>query len=315
MATQTFQETDDVASCAVMTACAPAGGTISSQASDFAMRVGGTPGSVAESFDIPAGSSRYGVFFQSDATEQTDWPSGNWTVSLNVSTAQNNTAWTGVWVCRIDDACGTVASVGSETTSTDISAGGVFSKTVTAGAATTGAATDRVYVVCEFTNSHSMTARTIGVTPSETVTSPIPEPAVAQTIAPTAESLTSSEPSAVVSPSIAPRAESLSLGEPAISIPRTIAGTVYAPDGTVQSGATVHIINTTASPSEHVATLTTDANGEFTHETTVSGDLHVTAQYDDGAGAQYNALSHHSLRREGEGGYGTTGYGTTGYGN
>ena len=171
----TFTQTDDVASCPVMAACAPAGGTISSQASDFAMRVGGTAGTVAESFDIPAGSSRYGVFFQSGATDQTDWPSGNWTVNLNVSTAQNNTAWTGVWVCRIDDACGTVASVGSETTSTDISAGGVFSKTVT-GAATTGAATDRVYVVCEFTNSHNMTARTVGVTPSETVASPIPEP-------------------------------------------------------------------------------------------------------------------------------------------
>lgn len=172
-----FTQTDEVASCPIMTACAPTDTTVSSQASDFAMRPGGTPGTVAESFDVPAGSSRYGVFFQSDDVGQTDWPSGQWTVNLNVSSAQNNTAWDGVWICRVDSACGTVASVGSETTSTDISAGGVFSKPVT-GAATTGTTTDAVYVVCRFTNSHSMTARTVGVTPNQTVDSPIPEPEV-----------------------------------------------------------------------------------------------------------------------------------------
>lgn len=185
----TFQQTDEVASCPISEACAPLTTTISSQASDFAMRPGGTPGVTAESFDIPAGSSRYGVFFQSDDVGQADWPAGNWTIRLNVSSAQNNTAWDGVWVCRVDNACATVASVGSETTSVDISAGGVFSKTVS-GTATTGTTTDAVYIVCRFTNSHSMTARTVGVLPNETVASPIPEPEAVTVATGTASNIT-----------------------------------------------------------------------------------------------------------------------------
>lgn len=75
---------------------------------------------------------------------------------------------------------------------------------------------------------------------------------------------------------------------------RTLAGTVTL-NGSGVGGATVHIINTTPTPSEHVATLTTEADGSFTHDTSVTGDLHVVTQYDDGSGTQYNALSHHSL--------------------
>lgn len=170
----TFQQTDAVSPCAPMSACAPAK-TITTPLVDVAMAPGGTPGTTAESFDIGPGASDYKAFFQSDDVGKVDWEAGTWTVNLNVSSAQNNMAWDGVWICRVDNACGTVASVGSETASIDISAGGVFSKTVT-GAATTGTTTDAVYVVCQFTNSHSMTARTIGVTPSETVASPIAEP-------------------------------------------------------------------------------------------------------------------------------------------
>lgn len=167
----TFQQTDAASACAPMSACAPAK-TIVTPIVDVAMAPGGTPGTTAETFDIAASASEYKTFFQSDDVGQTDWPAGNWTVNLNISSAQNNMAWTGVWICRVDTTCGTIASVGSETASVDVSAGGIFSKTVT-GAATTGATTDAVYVVCQFANSHTMTARTIGVTPSETVASPI----------------------------------------------------------------------------------------------------------------------------------------------
>ena len=76
--------------------------------------------------------------------------------------------------------------------------------------------------------------------------------------------------------------------------PKTLAGTVTL-NGTGVGGATVHIINTLPNPSEHVATLTTASDGSFSHDVTVDGDFHVVTQYDDGAGSQYNALTHHSI--------------------
>ena len=349
-----FQQTDEVSACEPMAACAPPASLIEPiepPLVDAAMQPDGTPGSVEETMDIAAGTSAYKAFFQSGAVGQADWPAGNWTVDLRVSTAQNNIAWTGVWICRIDDTCGTVASVGSETTSTDISAGGLFSKTVS-GDATSGLDTERVYVVCEFTNSHSMTSRTVGITPSETVTSPIPEPEAVTVTTGTASNVTDTtatlngsldELAGATSADVwfdwravgatawnttpvqtmtatgpfsadltgltattdyefraqASTTNASSTGATATFTtkepPRVVAGTVTL-NGSGVGGATVHILDTSAATPIHLATVTTEADGGFRHETYETGELDAAVQYDDGT-TKYNSPSHHSIGR------------------
>ena len=287
----TFQQTDEVSACAPMAACAPAPSSpIEAPLVDVSMRVDGTPGTTEETMDIPAGSSVYKTFFQSGQVGRADWPGGDWTVNINITTAQNNITLSGVWICRIKDDCTPDVAVGSNTTGFDASAAGVISVPVS-GTLTSGLETDRVYIVCEFTNSHSMTARTVGVTPSETVASPIPETTV---IAPSVEGLSLSEPSPLLITPIVPAAEAATLGEPPVSVSEStpIAGTVTLGGSPVQ-GATVHIVD--SSTDTVIAQLTTDANGEFSYQAAGSGPFHAAVQHDDGAGTQYNAPSFHSL--------------------
>lgn len=67
-----------------------------------------------------------------------------------------------------------------------------------------------------------------------------------------------------------------------------IAGTVNAPDGSAQQGATVLIID--SATDSIVTELTTDTNGAFSYDTGTTGTYHVAVQYDDGT-TQYNSES------------------------
>lgn len=270
MALITFQQTDEVSPCAPMAACAPAPSSpIEAPLVDASMRADGTAGATEETMDIPAGSSVYKAFFQSGQVGQVDWPGGDWTVNINISTAQNDITLSGVWVCRIQDDCTPDVAVGSNTTSFDASAAGVISVPVT-GTLTSGLTTDRVYIVCEFTNGHTMNARTVGITPSETVASPIPEPTP-----------------------IAPAAEGLSLAEPSPAIDHTVpvSGTVTT-GGAATEGAVIDITDT--STDTKVGRTTTEGDGSFLHRAASDGPFEVTAQHDDGT-TTYNSQSHHSV--------------------
>lgn len=168
----TYTQTDALTDCSDFSACAT--GTVGSTTLESEIIEGGTAGTTEQSTDIPASSSRLISFFQtSGGVSSTSWDSGNYTVRWNVTTSQNNTSITGVWICRIDSSCSNLASVGSDTSlSIDISGGGIFSTTVS-GTSQSASSTDDLYIITEITNSHSMTSRSVGITPDQNIDTPI----------------------------------------------------------------------------------------------------------------------------------------------
>ena len=270
MATYTFQQTDTNSSCGAMQSCSTS--TVATDNVDYHMAVDGTAGTTETTFDIPAGSSQAVAFFQSEPIDTDTWASGTYTLDIEVTSAQNNTSITHIWLCQVDSTCSTVGTIGDAAFSRDISGAGVFSFDIP-GQEVTNTGTDSVYCVVEVTNDHNMTSRTVGVTPSQTLATPIFQP-VSVTVSPPTATATGTAPAPTVTT-------------------RTVAGTVTL-DGSGVGGASVHIINTTPSPSEHVATVTTEADGSFSYETDVDGELHVATQHDDGT-TKYNAPSHHSI--------------------
>lgn len=184
MAIDWVQE-DTAATCGAISACS--GQTVPGSATtDHSMAEGATAGNTEVLLDIPAGTNDIRAFFQSDQVGELTWEAGTWTVDINISTAANNLFITGVWICRVDDTCTSVATVASDTTfNRDISAAGTQTFSLS-GVATDdtdgGAETDSAYVILRVQNDHSMTSRTLGITPNETISAPI-ESTVTRTLA------------------------------------------------------------------------------------------------------------------------------------
>lgn len=89
-------------------------------------------------------------FTAANDPNDTSWAAGNWVIRLNVQTANANMTWVRTYVCRVNSALVSQATVGSllaQTTS--LATTGVKTHTVV-GAAQTAAAGDRIYIVCIF---------------------------------------------------------------------------------------------------------------------------------------------------------------------
>ena len=97
------------------------------------------------------------------------WPAGPWTTSLNVSTGNINYTLSKLYVCRIADTCGSVATVGSLVNINQTINPGVYNYTIN-GVATTGNTSDRWALIWEFT--YPINPGALGITFDQIVSVP-----------------------------------------------------------------------------------------------------------------------------------------------
>ena len=166
-------QTDTAADCGAVAGCS--GATVAGSAVGREATSGGTAGSTEQTITITKNSTEAGFMFQSADNEpnKTSWEAGDWVVRLNVTTSQMNITWEDTYVCRFDNACGSLATVGS-LTGQAISCGstGVKSMTVS-GASQTANATDEIYIVLVFKNANTHGNKSIGITPDQNIDTPL----------------------------------------------------------------------------------------------------------------------------------------------
>jgi len=118
--------------------------------------IGGTPGTVGKQISFRNGQHIIGLIWQF-APGDVNWNAGTWQVRMNV-TGQPGFAgwyWTGLWICRINAACASVATIRAHTgfsipiSNTNPAVYSVASAGIAQPAAV---ATDEVYVCLRFHN-------------------------------------------------------------------------------------------------------------------------------------------------------------------
>lgn len=142
-------------------------------------------GSVARTFSLlPSAVNHAAVMFQSENLGSlgvngigepgvTEWAAGNYTINLNISTANTNITWTETYICRINHTCGGGTTVGS-LTGQSISCGTTGVKQmVVSGAASSGDENDHVYIVLVFSNANIMATQSTQFLPNKLITMPI----------------------------------------------------------------------------------------------------------------------------------------------
>lgn len=172
----TYTQTDTAADCGAQAACS--GGTLGTQTASTTCTEGGTGGSTEQTIEIGAGSTSICHFTQTTGgVGSATWESGTYTCGLNITTGHSDLSITNIYICRLDSSCNNLATVGSQSVSQTLTAG-TYTFDVT-GSEQSANDTDDLYVVYEFTNGHSHSTRTAGITPNQDIATPI-EPDQAQ---------------------------------------------------------------------------------------------------------------------------------------
>src|SRR4029453_16424859 len=184
-----YAQTATVAPAGALVACSGAVLIGGGQEQECLCTVGGTAGGavVVGGSQFDAGAGQAGVMFEIAPTN-TIWAAGSWTFRLNVTTANATVTWTDTYICRLNSANVSQATIGSLTgQTTSLSTTGVKTHTVT-GAAQTPAASDKVYIVLVFNCTGAN--QTLGVTFNQNIDSPfeVPTP-LAPTFSDPAENL------------------------------------------------------------------------------------------------------------------------------
>lgn len=150
-----LQQTDAVASpCGAVAPC----GTVTALSSAPNARMataGGTAGSGTQNASVDSGQTEATVMFQSSPTDfnVASWPSGTWTVRLNVTGPNGNLTVTRIAICRVaNGSCAAVATVANASQATVLTNAQVYTFNLT-GVSTSGAADDLVYVVMSIRNA------------------------------------------------------------------------------------------------------------------------------------------------------------------
>src|SRR4029434_1901476 len=182
-----YAQTATVAPAGALVACSGAVLIGGGQEQECLCTVGGTAGGavVVGGSQFDAGAGQAGVMFEIAPTN-TIWAAGSWTVRLNVTTLNTTVTWTDTYICRLNSANVSQATIGSltgQTTSLSTTrvkthtgtgaarnpATRVQAHTVT-GAAQTPAAGDKVYIVLVFNCTGAN--QTLGVTFNQNIDSP-----------------------------------------------------------------------------------------------------------------------------------------------
>lgn len=168
-----FQQTDTAQACALNNYCSSVGGTIEAgrQAS-----VGGTAGSSEVTFTVASSQADDNEFsFEVVVPAGYTWGAGNWTVNVNFTTGNSDATWESCFICRVNSSCVNQATIGSSTGLGIATKSGAQS-TIISGSAQTPGAGDKVIITLGFSNASTMFARTVGITPSTTIESPLSAP-------------------------------------------------------------------------------------------------------------------------------------------
>ncbi len=166
-------QTDTAADCGAVAGCS--GATVAGSAVGREATSGGTAGSTEQTVTVTKNSTEAGFMFQSADNEpnKTSWEAGDWVVRLNVTTSQMDITWEDTYICRFDNACGSLATVGS-LVSQAISCGSTGVKSMTiSGASQTANATDEIYIVLVFKNASTHGNKSIGITPDQNIDTPL----------------------------------------------------------------------------------------------------------------------------------------------
>ncbi len=166
-----FTQLDTAADCGESLMCSGAGGLATTTQTANAT-VGGTAGSteltVTHSADV---LDRACIMFQVQIIDIL-WDLGNWTVRLDVTTA--NTLYTvqEVHLCRTNASCVNQNSIGSLLTIGETLSSGVHSWTVNQGSDEVAITSDDCYIiiVCDVGGAHGN--ESVGITPSQDIDSP-----------------------------------------------------------------------------------------------------------------------------------------------
>lgn len=175
--TLTFNQGDSsVTVCGQVQACAAQG--LASAVADHLALVGGTLGSVEDAgIGVIDGGVTNSVYMFEMAPAATDWAAGTATLNLNVSTGNMQMDLDAVYFCQRSAACGAIATYGSATgLAVSLTTAQVYSQNVTV-SAITAALGDLLYVVVQLQAGGGMN-QTVGITPSETIVTPINAPVV-----------------------------------------------------------------------------------------------------------------------------------------
>lgn len=171
-------QTDGNASCGVIAGCSGLSVT-TGVAQSCELVDGAATGSTEKLITINSSETNViGYVMQTVANvpNATDWPGSLpfWNIRFNVTSGANDVTWASVFICRFDNACGSLAVVGSATPGTSLMSAGVKTLLVT-GSARSGSLSDEVYIILAFTNSNPMFARTFGITADQVIDTPIPD--------------------------------------------------------------------------------------------------------------------------------------------
>lgn len=166
-----LRETDTVADLAADKYCAVQANNSTMSAKQATS--GGTAGVTAVTVTMDGDSAGHSLInFNSDTTEpnSASWEAGDWTVRIEITTANMNMDIIRIYVCRVNSAGVSQAEIWVDSTQTFVTTG---VKTVTnAGGAQTANATDVIEVVFECANTFTMAA-SVGYKPSQNIDTPV----------------------------------------------------------------------------------------------------------------------------------------------
>ncbi len=169
-----YIETDATADCGAMAACS--GATVSPSTVAREAAVGGKRGSGSPAISHPALLARASVMFQSPANQPglEIWPAGLWTVRLNHSAVSlTDVTWEELYVCRVNNACGTVESVASATgLGIDVNTAPRIYTQAVQGKQSKGSVDDTFYIVVVFRNVNA-SPRTYVWKPDQNIDTPL----------------------------------------------------------------------------------------------------------------------------------------------
>lgn len=168
-----YRQTDANINCALAAFCSGLNAAPTEQSTEI--DEGSLPGTTEETISIGSVDTKQRAYYMQPALAPStdfDWNTGNWVVRIDITTASMDTFWEDSYICRVNSACTSQATIGS-LIDQNISLGSTGVKTMTvSGLAQTPSVGDSFVVVLAFsTTSHA--GSSAGITPDRFLDTPL----------------------------------------------------------------------------------------------------------------------------------------------